>query len=476
MKLKTLFLCLICTGVFAPTLSAQDSTQCDCQASFDELTRKLEANYIGYALRKDQIESDYRDRIKDFRPTVNGIDALDCVSAMQRFLSFFDDGHLFASQYPKYSEEENGKFKSSLRQRLYAVDSLKDHLAAKRESLSALEGVWTDGTTGFAVVHNNNKDWPYEFVAVILSSSQPEKIGELKLGVNYKDGEYEGAYYSNAYSPRYVKLDLAKDNTLLGIWGGLFWGRVSYSDRISLDSSALYNPTLPTIEHLEDSTVLLTIPTFLLEKPSFDSVLFGNQVALTTCRNLIIDIRGNSGGNGIYFNLMSLYAEKPLTSEIGLTLASTDNLTYFTQFARGGTSDPYQPVVDDMKQNMGKILKGPRFSDSKLPQYPSNLRKVVILTDRTNISAAETFILHSKGSSDKVVTIGTNTGGVVDYNNINMVRIGCEHDGIYFGYPTFTLNDHILKDGYNNKGISPDISSDKKGRDLITFALEYLNR
>ncbi len=298
---------------------------------------------------------------------------------MQRFLSFFNDGHLFVSQFPKYSEEETEKFKSSLRQRLYSVDSLKTYLADKRESLRELEGVWTDGATRHAIVHNSSKDWPHEFVAVVLSSPQPEKIGEVKLGVKSRDGNYEGVYYSNAYSPRYAKLDLANDNTLLGIWGGLFWGRVSYSNRTSVDSTALYNPTLPTIEHLEDSTVLLTIPTFLLEKPILDSVLLGNQVALTTCRNLIIDIRGNSGGNGIYFNLMSLISVKPLASEVGLALASADNLAYFSQFAKGGAGDPYQPVVDDMKQNMGKVLKGPRFSDSQLPQIPSSLRKVVIL-------------------------------------------------------------------------------------------------
>ncbi len=476
MKLTPIFLSLICATLISNTLFAQDSTQCDCQASFDELTRKIEANYIGYALRKDQIESDYQNRIKDFRPSDNVTDALNCVNTMQAFLSFFNDGHLFVSQFPKYSVEETEKFKSSLRRRLYVVDSLKTYLADRRESLSELEGVWTDGTTRYGIVHNDNEDWPYEFVAVVLSSPQPEKIGEVKLGVDFKDGKYEGVYYSNAYSPRYVKLDLAKDNTLLGIWGGLFWGRVSYSDRASVDSTALYNPTLPTIEHLKDSTVLLTIPTFLLEKRILDSVLLGNQVALTTCHNLIIDIRGNSGGNGIYFDLMSLYAEKPLTSEVGLALASADNLAYFSQFAKGGAADPYQPVVDDMKQNMGKVLKGPRFSDSQLPQISSSLRKVVILTDRTNISAAETFVLHSKTVSDKVMIIGTNTGGVVDYNNINMVRIGCERDGIYFGYPMYTLNDHILKDGYNNRGSPPDISSDKKGRELINFALGYLGR
>ncbi len=74
------------------------------------------------------------------------------------------------------------------------------------------------------------------------------------------------------------------------------------------------------------------------------------------------------------------------------------------------------------------------------------------------------------------MTIGTNTGGCVDYNNINMVRLGCERLGFYFGYPTYTLNDHILKDGYNGRGIAPDVYSDKKSTDLIAFAVAYLSK
>lgn len=476
MKATLIFLTLIYVSALPAELRAQDSVKCDCQAAFDELTRKIESNYVGYALSKDEIEDAYRDRVRDYRELVDDTNALSCVATLQKFLTFFKDGHLFASQFPNYSQAENEASKASLRQRTYDAESVKTYLANSGKSSGELEGVWTDGTTRYGIVRNRNDDWPYQYVAVALASPNPEKVGELKLGVNLRDGEYEGVYYSNAYSPRYAKLDLARDNTLLGIWGGLLWGKVNFSDRASIDSTPLYNPTRPTIEHLRDSTVLLTIPTFLVDKPVLDSLLLGNQEALTTCRSLIIDIRGNSGGNGIYFDLMSLYAEKPLKSEIGLALASADNLAYFSQFAKGGADDPYQPVVDDMKQSMGKIVRGPRFSDSQLPTVPSNLRKVIILTDRTNISAAETFILYSKGASDKVVTIGTNTGGVVDYNNINMVKISCERLGMLFGYPMYTLNDHILKDGFNNKGIPPNVFSEKKGRELIEYAMEYLRR
>ena len=476
MKALLVFLSVIVTLSLSKSLDAQDSASCDCQAVFEKLTQKLESDYIGYELRKGDIGEAYHKRISEFRPLVKDTNTLNCVATLQRFLTFFQDGHLFVSQFPKYSQEEYAVFKTSLRQRMYDTEALKNYLAERRESLGELEGVWTDGTTRYGIARNTNKDWPFQYVAVTLASPNSEKVGEFKLGVNLNHDKYEGIYYSNAYSPRYIKLDLAKDSTLLGIWGGLLWGRVAFSDRVGIDSAPLINPTRPTVEKLQDSTVLLTIPTFLIEKPVLDSVLMGNQEELTTCRNLIIDIRGNSGGNGIYFDLMSLYAEKPLKSEVGLALASEDNLAYFSQFAKGSENDPYQPVVDDMKQGIGKVVKGPRFSDWQLQTVPSKLRKVVILTDRSNISAAETFVLYSKGSSDKVVTIGTNTGGVVDYNNINMVKLSCDRAGIQFGYPTYTLNDHILKDGYNNKGIPPDIFSDKKGRELMEFTLEYLRK
>ena len=92
------------------------------------------------------------------------------------------------------------------------------------------------------------------------------------------------------------------------------------------------------------------------------------------------------------------------------------------------------------------------------------------------MSAAETFILHSKKVSDKVVTVGQNTKGVVDYNNINMIKISCDPMGIYFGYPMYTRHDRIPNDGFNKEGIAPDVRSEKKGEALIQFAREYLKQ
>lgn len=313
-------------------------------------------------------------------------------------------------------------------------------------------------------------------MASIIQSSQKEKEGELKFGLNLINGLYEGTYYSNAYAPRYISVNFHKENSLLSISGGIIWGRVTSFQENDIANATLKDPQLPTLIKMNDETLLLSIPTFLIDGGVFNKFLMDNFAALTTTKNLIIDIRGNWGGNGIYFDLMGLYAIRPVVSDTGYALSSPDNIAYFKKNSSKSKNDPFRPVVEDMEKNIGMQVEGPRFSPKKLPTIPSSLKKVIIVTDESNMSAAETFILFSKASSDIVTTIGKPTGGVVDYNNINMIKVGCEKRGMQFGYPTYSLNKSVVKNGYNKKGIQPDIYSDKNSKELFQFILDYLKK
>lgn len=92
------------------------------------------------------------------------------------------------------------------------------------------------------------------------------------------------------------------------------------------------------------------------------------------------------------------------------------------------------------------------------------------------MNAAETFVLYSKEVSNRVVTMGDNTGGVVDYNNVNLIKLNCEKHEVHLGYPTYTLHDKVVEYGYNKNGIPPDIRIDKTVSDKISFVLEYLTK
>ncbi|WP_336513958.1 S41 family peptidase [Pollutibacter soli] len=437
---------------------------CNCSKNFERLIGKLETNYIAYQLIKNEIEKNYESHKFRFKTLAAETNDNNCTKLLQEFLSFFHDGHLFVSEYPDFPAADLEKTKAEIKQNMYDLNRM--HPIGR----SPIEGYWTDGQSKFVIVQNKNSNIPFEWVAIILETKDSTKKGEIKFAVDKSGNSWEGIYYTNAYAYRYVKITPYKENSILSVWGGILWGKLSGKD------DSVYNPVLPTVKKIDNENVLLTIPSFLVDAKDFDKVLIENIETLLFANNLIIDIRGNTGGNGIYFNLMRLYYEKPAVSSRGLALSSADNITYFEKFASTRSGDPYVPVIKAMREKPGGIVAGPDFRDLGLTPEKTNIQKVVILTDRGNMSAAETFVLYSKAVSNKVITMGDNTGGVVDFNNINMIKIGCDKHGIYFGYPTYTLHDKVIEHGYNKNGIPPDVKIDSGVPDKIAFVLEYLKQ
>lgn len=89
------------------------------------------------------------------------------------------------------------------------------------------------------------------------------------------------------------------------------------------------------------------------------------------------------------------------------------------------------------------------------------------------MSAAESFIIHSKGSSNKFKTFGSPTGGVIDYTSINTLKLNSGNQNIYFGYPTSTYYKEIPKNGFNKTGIIPDVFIKENVKDKIEFIINY---
>ncbi|NCU06332.1 MAG: hypothetical protein GXC73_20450, partial [Chitinophagaceae bacterium] len=440
------------------------NNDCNCEQTFDLVVDKLEANYIAYQLTKPQIEKEYTQQKVRYKKEASKTAPQDCSKLLQGFLSFFKDGHLFVSEYPDFAEEDLKQTKAYIKNNMLAVET------AVLVSSNPLEGYWTDGTSKFVFTANKNKNIPFTYVAVIVETKDSSKIGEVKFGINLSGNSGEGSYYTNGYASRYVKVTGYKDNQLLSIWGGITWGRLQTKD------APLYNPVAAGFRKIDAKNAVLTIPSFLVDAKEFNQVLLDHFAELSSTEHLIIDIRGNTGGNGIYFDLLSTYYEKPAEQVRGFALSSDDNIAYFEKFISGNSNDPYAPVVKEMKEEKGKVVQGPSFNALELTPVKTAIKKVVILTDRGNMSAAETFVLFSKAISSKVIIMGENTAGVVDYNNINMVKLNCRKHGIYFGYPTYTLHNKVVTNGYNKLGIPPDVRIDHTVQDKIGFIVKYLQR
>ncbi|TAF67277.1 MAG: hypothetical protein EAZ55_02865 [Cytophagales bacterium] len=458
---KTLILSILYLSIFSLTKAQNEA--CQCVQVFEQMTQKIEKNYIAYHLNKSEIEEAYKTQKSEFHKKSTETTMEQCTALLQDFLRFFQDKHVFAVAFPKPTEEELNTTKILLQNNL-----IKD---VGTVTAKDIEGYWTDGSSKYAILPNPNENIKFSHVAIIIEHQDAAKIGEIKLGVSLnQQQEWVGKYYPNNYAERYTQIKTYKEGKLLNIWGGIIWARLDDKN------TAIFSPIKPTLKNLNEKTVLIDLPSFLIEKKDFDDFLKTNENSIAEASYLIIDLRGNTGGNGIYYNLFSFFAEKSLKSPQGLAIASDDNIAYFTKFANlNQANDPHTVVVNNMKTNNGQIVKGPIYPDFMPKIRKSNIQKVVIWTDKGCMSAAEAFILQAKGLSTKVTTIGNATGGVIDYNNVNSIPISCERYGIYFGYPTYSMHENVKTQGYNKTGIIPDIIIETNV-DYTNFTLEFLNK
>jgi len=470
---KSLFVLAVFLLSIARAGYAQDKN-CECAALVQQAIQKIEANYIGFHLLSEEKKKAFAAR---------GAEAIEragksappgqCIQLMQDLLGYFHDGHLYVLDAPTSSADEVDALKASIRPVEFDADSLIRAASGQNDGTNPLAGLWTDGVSLYAMLANTTTASPYEYVARIVDTEKKEKLGELKLGIRRHGDGWVGDYITNGYAKRWVSVNAMKNASLLSIFGGLLWGRVD-SSQLGQRPAKYQNPQAPTVRPLAPDAVLITLPSFLIEKKTLDEVVRSNEAILSSAQYLLVDIRGNIGGNGIYFDLLRYFYDHPAPAERGWAVASADNLAYFEKFSQGWGSDPYQSVVAEMRSHPGKVVKGPDFKALELSPIASKLKGVAILTDRHVKSAAETFILHAKGVSDRVVTIGGATGGVVDFNNINTIKLSCAKLGVQFGYPMYSLTSKVPDIGYNRTGIKPDVEI--RDGDLVQSALSVLRK
>lgn len=443
--------------------------KCDCQLVYRDLIEKLEDNYIGLKHVKALNQyTTYEKRKIEFAEIATNTNSSNCTKILQQFLNYFEDGHLFVYESPKYSEEETEQLRNTIKSNKVSISSILKIVEIEKDwkeknGLDGIIGKWTDGESNFAIV----KDEGFYKAYIINSQLNTVEPGELKAQFVSASKGFEGTYYTNEYSPKFVEGNIYKDGTLLVFTGAKYWKKV-----VEFPTTNEKDITLPVIQKLDTQNTLISIPSFMVDYQKFNQILFENIDLLKNTTNLIIDIRGNVGGNGIYFALINAYFTQSLPSTQGLALSSEQTKIYFEKLAKNSPGI-YGPVVERIKANSGAIVDGPAYPSFTFEPFESKIQNVAILTDKGSMSAAESFIIHSKQASSKVKTFGAPTGGVIDYTSVNTLKLNSGDQNIYFGYPTSTLHKNIPKEGYNKTGIIPDVPIKDKVNDKIQFIVNY---
>ena len=243
-------------------------------------------------------------------------------------------------------------------------------------------------------------------------------------------------------------------------------GKIIKKDKGQLD---------PEIKFLDTKTVLFQIKSADLSyKSMLDSLISFNKVELDIAEHFIIDLRGNSGGGDAMFsNLIPYLYTNPILIHSTELWASENNIKMFENLLTNPdipkeSKEHIQKIVDKGGNNLNKFIS---ISENKTDTltYVAVLKspmKVSVIIDKGCKSATEQFLLLAKQSNKTTIYGYENSGGALDYSNLNVVFTPSKY--WYATVPT-TRTTRLPNNPVDPNGIKPDVLVDKKIKDIIQW-------
>lgn len=450
-------------AVATPAVAADESISCSCSHTLTKVIDATRDNYAGYVLKLDSRALEAHHRFtRVLESQVAGAPAASCSSLVSRYTDLFADHHLF----------------------ILAGDPAVPELPAleTRWSRERVERALEDGTLGDDPLHGLWRD-PQGELAVVSDPALPNgRLAALRLPTDDTEAEILGLisrHRDGSHSMRapgyrgawqHSEMSLHRDGSLL-VFGTSAWGRVLPVPAYKYLGED--DPQKPVFKALSDGIYLLSLPSFMpAHGPVLKTIIEQHGTTIESARGLIIDIRGNTGGNAIYFPLAEYLLDGPIVvNEPNALLASEWNLAYFESFRErlgehGGFLDA---VLERMKEHPGRIvdyrerrIDGPET----VKQGPA---RVVVLQDGAVGSAAEAFLLHVR-QSGRVITMGAPSRGNIDYQQVSLRTLGCGEYQVYFGYPLYMRSRNLPHDAVDASGIQPDVMIRDPAMDLVQSA------
>ncbi|MGN7204870.1 S41 family peptidase [Pedobacter sp. SAFR-022] len=416
------FYLIVCLLMFSQQVEARE--QCNCLANLDTTIKKTELNYVGYPdMIARKLLPDYKKMVKKLRTNAAALsDPQKCFQILKEYVIFFNDKHFDI----EYAVSDSTTFKYN---RVNEKAFISAYSEKKRD---AIEGIWInpDSSMKLAVY----KVDPETYQAVILES----RDAKLKPGLVYytfkkaKDGFTFDRY--DWMTPDFpVRLRAA----LLYVWNFEVWGKVypakmTTDERNTLSTWGNYNFGLDC-RKLDEDHILLTIGSFNRDD-KIKEIIQKNDSLIRATKNLIVDLRGNGGGNSGWSYLLPYFYTQPIKQGKSYLRLSPENI----KSNLPGIKAMYENTPQDPRWKRSytpEILAEYRKAYQQIPQsgaqfyalptltlYADSIlktpEKVALVFDDLGGSSTEYFFYISKQSS-KVKRYGERTLGMMDYMGVS---------------------------------------------------------
>jgi hypothetical protein len=231
----------------------------------------------------------------------------------------------------------------------------------------------------------------------------------------------------------------------------------------------------PSIKFLDSKTVLFQIKSADLSyKSTFDSLINLNKDKLDVSEHFIIDLRGNGGGGDAMFSALIPYMyTNPILIHSTELWASENNIKMFENLLSNPdipkeSKEYIQKIVAKGRNNFNNFIS---ISENKTDTITLEIIlkspiKISVIIDKECISATEQFLLLAKQSKKTTIYGYENSGGALDYSNLNVIFTPSKL--WYASIPT-TRTTRLPDNPIDPNGIKPDELVDKKIKDIIEW-------
>jgi len=468
-------------------------TRAEALADFDFMVGYLQRNYAGW---DHKVESN-PERKAEFNAMARrqrGIIAEEPAkagAAMRDLLAWFKDRHtglefLGAEPGTQAAPAAATSTPAVVPQRVQTesidVEHLRKRLARKDEK-NPMQGLWEsdDGKYRAAIVPKNKKTGQWR--ALILQSDvQGWGQGQRKFTIHDTGDEAKSAVYvMRDRSEKAMQATLLAGGDLIRFHsddGVTFWWK-----RSGVNADALLDRHVPSDEFflraLSTKTLWLRLPDFSVEgRQAIEKLLDDNASALASTPNLIIDLRGNSGGSdSSYRRIVELICTRPIYTPTVEFRATEDNARANERLIRDipGLSDSDRASIADLANNLragggGWYRLGKRdFLVQDCSVRRANPANVGILVTGAG-SSGEQFVLAAR-ESQKVTLFGGNTAGVIDYSNVRYVDLP---SGKYRLEYATSRSMRLPDEPLDGAGIPPDVRLGEETPDQVGYVQHWL--
>ncbi len=459
--------------LFSKNLFCQN---CNCSEIFANLSDIIESDYAGFTFKVKNSKINYsvlkKKIIKEISKKQDILN-YDCGYILYQYLDQFRDEHISFAK--KADSLEINTFTSGK-----LIFPFKKELTTKGE---LFEGIWYSKSleivveikkniSGFIgnIVHTKSKIFKQDQTKFYIVRSTNNKFIVITLE-NYFTGNRVKAYTT-------AKL---KNDSLL-LFKNFYSlrkliGKANYDSLLTTKSASLSNkPELKIV----NNSIVLKIPSFSYKYKKIIDSLCDQPSLFSKYRNLILDLRGNTGGTIECIYPLEKYLYTNAFRYIGGYRTATDSaIKFYEEYVVNIDSQDtvakkdFTKLLNNMKKNKGGLV----FDSGDLVKHDSvyyNPQKIGVIIDGYCASAVELVLLAIKNSK-KVFLFGETTAGVVDtgeafeYNIIN-----CKNH--YFLSVPNVVCDFVKYKSIDGVGIDPDFFVNTSSENCISEVINILNK